>query len=65
MGTVAFRQQINSWRNPDLVIRFREVSLQVASLDSQSDVDAATREQARAWLTDARSLLQQRFFGSR
>ena len=60
---MAFRQQINSWRNPDLVIRFREVSLQVASLDSRPDVDAATREQARAWLTDARSLLQQRFFG--
>lgn len=60
---MAFRQQIHSWRNPDLVIRFREVNLQVASLDSRPDVDAATQEQARAWLADARNILQQRFFG--
>lgn len=60
---MAFRQQIHSWRNPDLVIRFREVSLLVASLDNQPDVSAATKEQARAWLTDARNILQQRWFG--
>ncbi len=60
---MAFRQQIHSWRNPDLVIRFREVGLLVEALDSRPDVDAGTRQQARAWLADARNILQQRFFG--
>lgn len=60
---VAFRQQIHSWRNPDLVIRFREVSLLVAGLEGQPDIDPGTKEQARTWLADARNILQQRLFG--
>ncbi len=60
---MAFRQHIHSWRNPDLVIRFREVSLLVASLENQPDVAPGRKEQARSWLADARDILQQRFFG--
>lgn len=58
-----FRQTIQSWRNPDLVVRFRAVSLLVDSLDRRPEVDPAAREQAKVWLADARGLLQQRVLG--
>ena len=57
------RKHMHSWRNPDLVIRFREASLSVASLESRQDVDAGVKEQARSWLMDAQDILQQRCFG--
>lgn len=60
---MAFRKHMRSWRNPDLVIRFREVSLSVSSLESHPDVDAQTKEQARSWLVDAQDILEQRRFG--
>lgn len=60
---MAFRKHMRSWRNPDLVIRFREVSLSVAKLEARPDVAVGVKEQARSWLVDAQDILDQRHFG--
>lgn len=60
---MAFRKHMRSWRNPDLVIRFREVSLSVAKLEARPDVAAGVKEQASSWLVDAQDILDQRHFG--
>ncbi len=57
-----FSQPVHTWRDPDLVIRIRELSLLVDGLERRSDVDAAIREQVRVWLTDASNILEHRFF---
>lgn len=60
---MAFRQRMRSWRNPDLVVRVRELGLLVEALDSRKIQEAESVAEARAWLADARLILQQRFFG--